>query len=297
MPELPEVETVVRGLEPVALGQTIQKVQQRRPNLRFPFPKRFVHKLEGSRIRSIKRRAKYILVFLQSEDVLVIHLGMSGRFLIEDNQKKDCQTNTENSDKSSFEPASAHDHVVMELSNGIVLKYNDARRFGFMTIVPKEELLTHDLFKHLGAEPLGNEFNEHYLAEKAIAKKQSIKSFLMDQKNIAGLGNIYVCEALHRAKISPQRAATCLLRGNQKPSLRAQRLAPAIKTVLTDAIESGGSTLRDHRQADGSLGYFQHSFTVYGREGQACKQRGCEGQIKRTVQAGRSTFYCTVCQR
>ena len=293
MPELPEVETVVRGLEPVVLGQTIRKVQQRRPNLRFPFPKRFVHKLEGSRIRSIKRRAKYILVFLESEDVLVIHLGMSGRFLIEDDQLNARKTKTPDADK----PASPHDHVVLELSNGIVLRYNDARRFGFMTIVPREKLQTHALFKNLGVEPLGNEFNEHYLAEKAIAKKQSIKSFLMDQKNIAGLGNIYVCEALHRAKISPQRSANCLLRSNRTPSLRAQRLAPAIKTVLTDAIESGGSTLRDHRQTDGSLGYFQHSFTVYGREGQACKQSGCGGHIKRTVQAGRSTFYCTDCQR
>ena len=287
MPELPEVETVMRGLEPVFAGTRIVKVEQNRPNLRFPFPKDFVPRLQGKMVGTLKRRAKYLLVPLDSSENLIIHLGMSGRVTIEKPGEKDV----------ADLPNPTHDHVVFHLSNKAIIRYNDPRRFGFMTLVKDMELATHKLFIHLGPEPLGNHFHADHLALMAKGRKAPLKSFLLDQKTVAGLGNIYVCEALFRARLSPLKKAMTLVRANGKASVATERLTKAIKEVLSEAIEKGGSTLRDHRLTDGSLGYFQHSFAVYGRTDTPCPRAKCRGTIKRIAQAGRSTFYCPVCQK
>ncbi|MCP4933138.1 MAG: bifunctional DNA-formamidopyrimidine glycosylase/DNA-(apurinic or apyrimidinic site) lyase [bacterium] len=291
MPELPEVETVMRGLVPVLEGVQIVRVKQNRPDLRFPFPKEFKRRLEGKLVGSLKRRAKYLLIPLQSEDDstenLVMHLGMSGRVTI---QKP--------GDKPPNDlPNPVHDHVVLHLSNKVVIRYNDPRRFGFMTLVGDDELSSHKLFRDIGPEPLGNQFHASHLASSAINRKAPLKSFLLDQKTVAGLGNIYVCEALFRTRLSPLKKAMSLARKDGKPTIATERLTKAIKEVLLEAIEKGGSTLRDHRLMDGSLGYFQHSFAVYGREDTPCPRPECQGTIKRISQAGRSTFYCPKCQK
>ncbi len=293
MPELPEVETVRRGLEPAMTGARLLRVEQRRGDLRFPFPQDFVQRLEGRTIVSMGRRAKYLLADLDSSDVLIMHLGMSGSFRIED--AKGTQTPGEFHYDRSRDPA--HDHVVFHLSNGRVVIYNDPRRFGFMDIVARNDIATSKHFRNVGIEPLGNELDGAFLAQKFAGKKTPLKAALLDQSLIAGLGNIYVCESLHRAGLSPRRAAGTLAKKNGSPTEKAGALAAIIRAVLEEAIVAGGSSLRDHRQADGTLGYFQHSFRSYDREGQPCTNPNCKGSIRRIVQSGRSTFYCASCQR
>jgi formamidopyrimidine-DNA glycosylase len=295
LPELPEVETVRRGLEPVMVGATITRVEQRRADLRFAFPLSFVERLEGARILSVERRAKYLLVGLSTPEILVIHLGMSGRLSV--------QTGAGDAalplgDYVYDTGASAlHDHVVLTLSTGMTITYNDPRRFGFMLLIPSSELAEHPLFANLGVEPLGNVFDAAYLAAKAHGRRTDLKAFLLDQRVVAGLGNIYVSEALHRAGLSPHRGADSLSTSTGKPHERARRLVPEIRAVLNAAIDAGGSSLRDYRQADGQEGSFQKAFSVYGRDGQACMRPGCAGFIERTVQAQRATFACRRCQR
>ena len=293
MPELPEVETVRRGLEPVMVGARLRLVEQRRLNLRFPFPERFAARLEGRRIEALGRRAKYLQADLDDGTVLVMHLGMSGSFRIE--------TPDEATTPGQFHmprgKAAAHDHVVFHLEGGARVTYNDPRRFGFMDLVPRGELAEHPLFAGLGIEPLGNELDGAHLAGLFEGKVAPLKAALLDQRLIAGLGNIYVCESLHRAGLSPRRAAGTLALKSGKVSPRAGLLASTIRTVLEEAVAAGGSSLRDHRQADGSLGYFQHTFRVYDREGEPCQTPACGGTVERIVQSGRSTFFCGKCQK
>ena len=293
MPELPEVETVRRGLEPAMAGQRIEHVEQRRPDLRFPFPENFVGRLQGRTVTVLGRRAKYLVLSLDSEDVLVMHLGMSGRFTV----ALDGAASRPGEFVHATGTDPAHDHVVIRLGNGATVTYNDPRRFGYMDLVSSGDLETCRHFAGLGVEPLGNAFTAAHLAHRAAGRTTDLKAFLLDQRNVAGLGNIYVCEALHRAGLSPRRAAACLARANGKPSARAERLVPIIRDVLDEAIAAGGSTLRDYAHADGSLGYFQHNFRAYGREGEPCTTVGCGGTVQRIVQAGRSTFFCPSCQR
>jgi formamidopyrimidine-DNA glycosylase len=293
MPELPEVETVRRGLEPVMLGAALVKIEQRRADLRFPFPEHFAARLTGRVIAGLGRRAKYLLVDLDDGEVLVMHLGMSGRFLIE--------TNSSGATPGSYHQDAGqdrrHDHVVFHLSSGATVTYNDTRRFGFMVLVPRTELAVHPLMAKLGIEPLGNELGADRLAQLMAGRVAPLKAALMDQRLIAGLGNIYVCEALHRARLSPTRRAGSLATAAGRPTEGARRLAAAIREVLTEAVAAGGSTLRDYAQPNGSLGYFQHGFRVYDREHAPCPTPNCRGTITRLVQAGRSTFYCRSCQR
>lgn len=296
MPELPEVETVMRGLSPHMTGEKLVKIEQNRENLRFPFPKDFVKDLTGAKVEYLSRRAKYVLVHLSTKNILIMHLGMSGKFTVNgDVSLGDNKVNPK------------HDHIVFHLSNGDVIRYNDPRRFGYMDLVEEENLQSHKSFIDLGPEPLGNEFNEVTLAKKAIIrdkngkvkqlKKTPIKSFLLDQRIVAGLGNIYVLEALFKVKINPAEPASILVTKTGKPTKKASMLTKAIRQVLEDAIKAGGSTLKDYAKADGSLGYFQHSFQVYGREGQACLAKNCNGIIERFVQSGRSSFFCPRCQK
>lgn len=291
MPELPEVETVRGGLQPVFESATFQRVTQHRADLRFPFPVDFVARLEGARVNALRRRAKYLLAELDSGEVLAMHMGMSGRFIIEEpgagGGARSC---------IASQPTSKHDHVIFTMSNGAVIRYNDARRFGYMALIDAGELAVHPLFRDLGVEPLGDGLTPAYLAARAFGRSQSLKAFLLDQRIVAGLGNIYVCEALFRARLSPFREASALASAKGAPTVAARHLTKAIKSVLTEAIASGGSTLRDYRKADGTLGYFQHNFAVYGREGQVCQRQGCGGMVERTVQNGRSTAYCPCCQ-
>ena len=294
LPELPEVETVRCGLAPAMEGAKFDKVEQRRPDLRFPFPEKFVGRLRGKTLTHMHRRAKYLCGHLSSGEVLVMHLGMSGRFTIDDPDTKSRQL-AEFTYDTGNDPA--HDHVVFRMSNGTVVTYNDPRRFGFMDLVAADDLKTCRHFAGMGVEPLGNELHAGYLATRAAGRSTDLKAFLLDQRHIAGLGNIYVCEALYRAGISPKRKAASLARADGKPAVRAERLVPIIRDVLSEAIKAGGSTLRDYAAADGALGYFQHSFQVYGREGEPCMTPGCSGKVRRIVQAGRSTFYCGKCQR
>jgi formamidopyrimidine-DNA glycosylase len=293
VPELPEVETVRRGLEPYVAGARISKVKVNRKDLRFPFPRGMAKKLEGQVIDSVGRRAKYLLFRLGNGLTLLSHLGMTGGYRFEGFKFK----------KASryFEPDQdeKHDHLRIDLvhpSHGpLTLVYNDARRFGFMDLFRNE---TESAFLDgLGPEPLGNEFNAGEMAVRFKGKSAPMKAALLDQRVVAGLGNIYVSEALHRAHIRPQTKAGKLVLKSGAPSKRLEDLADAVRVVLTEAIEAGGSTLRDFRAADGGSGYFQHRFAVYDREGQPCPTPGCSGTIKRIVQSGRSTFYCPVCQK
>lgn len=295
MPELPEVEIVRRGLEPLLVGRLIMRVEQRRPDLRFPFPERFAERVQCNKVLSLGRRAKYLLARLSSGEVLIMHLGMSGRFTV--TAPRDGQAAMIGEFTHDTGCDAAHDHVVLTMQDGTIITYNDPRRFGFMLLAPEEELETHPLFTGLGVEPLGNELSAAYLAARARGRRTDLKAFLMDQRIVAGLGNIYACEALFRARLSPRRPASSLANGAGRPSERAERLVLAIRSVLKDAIDAGGSTLRNYRQTDGSIGGFQHTFSVYGREGEPCATPGCRGIVQRIVQAGRSTFYCAKCQR
>jgi formamidopyrimidine-DNA glycosylase len=301
MPELPEVETVRRGLQPVMEGARFTQVEARRPDLRRPLPKDFVKRLEGRTVTGLGRRAKYLLADLSSGDVLMMHLGMSGSFRVA--QEKNDQKGGNKRDKTPGDfhhPRSddrAHDHIVFHMSSGARIAFNDPRRFGLMLLVPRADLADHPLMKAIGPEPLGNEFGAALLAEACHGKQTSLKAALSDQKVVAGLGNIYVCEALYGAHLSPKRKASTIADRKGAPNERAEHLVEAIKAVLGDAIKAGGSSLRDHRRTDGELGYFQHHFRVYDREGEPCVTPGCKGTVKRIVQAGRSTFFCPVCQK
>lgn len=284
MPELPEVETVRSGLVPSMEGRVILKADIRRPDLRWPFPDRMAERLTGSRVDRLRRRSKYILADLDSGETLLIHLGMSGRMLIQG-------SGVIGEFHHALPATEKHDHVILDMEGGARVVFNDARRFGMMDLWPTAKIEMHPLLAGLGPEPLGNAFDETYLAAALKGRKTPIKSALLDQKLVSGLGNIYVCEALWRAHIHPRTKAASLSRS------RAQSLVPVIRDVLGEAIEAGGSSLKDYRQTDGELGYFQHSFAVYGREGDACRTPGCEREIARIVQAGRSTFFCPGCQR
>jgi formamidopyrimidine-DNA glycosylase len=293
VPELPEVETVRRGLQPVMEGTKIARVETRRGDLRFPLQKDFLARLDGQTVTGLGRRAKYILADLASGDVLLMHLGMSGSFRVAEGER--------NGAPGQFHhPRSedrTHDHVVFHMANGAVISLNDPRRFGYMKIVRRAEMDQEPFLKGLGPEPLGHEFDAAMLARACAGKKANLKAALLDQRVVAGLGNIYVCEALHRSHLSPKRAASTLALRNEAPSDHAKRLVGAIHSVLNAAIEAGGSSLRDHRRTDGELGYFQHSFKVYDREKQKCPTPKCGGVIKRFTQGGRSTFWCPKCQK
>ena len=318
MPELPEVETVRRGLQPVMEGARIMKAEVRRKDLRFPFQPDFVARLSGQTVTGLGRRAKYLIADLASGDVLLMHLGMSGSFRVlkEDEQSVPGQFHHARSEDR------AHDHVVFHMSSGAAVVFNDPRRFGYMKIIARPAVQDEPLLKGLGPEPLGNEFDAAMLARACANRKTSLKAALLDQRVVAGLGNIYVCEALFRAHLSPRRlAATLATKAVQRkriaagqpksvaggvqrkgvaggePTDHAKRLVAAIHAVLNEAIKAGGSSLRDHRQATGELGYFQHSFRVYDREGQRCESPGCSGIVRRFTQNGRSTFWCPKCQK
>ena len=283
MPELPEVETVRRGLQPVMEGRVIARAEVNRPDLRFALPQGMKGRLEGARVMALRRRSKYILADLESGETLIIHLGMSGRMLI---------SGTMLGDFHREHPAPAkHDHVVLDMEGGARITFNDARRFGSMDLIATAVAETHPLLARLGPEPMGNAFSGPYLVERLKSRNTPIKSALLDQGVVAGLGNIYVCEVLFRARISPLRKA------GQIAAARVAGLVPIIRDVLAEAIEAGGSSLRDYRQADGELGYFQHAFKVYGREGEACISPSCTSTVARIVQSGRSSFYCLICQR
>ena len=283
MPELPEVETVRRGLLPVMQGQRIANAQVNRPDLRFPLPARMADRLTGATVLTLRRRSKYILADLSTAETLLIHLGMSGRMLVSGGVLGQFH--------QDHAPAQKHDHVVLHMEGGARVTFNDARRFGAMDLMPTQDAEAHPLLASLGPEPLGNRFDEPYLVAALQGRKTPIKSALLDQRLVAGLGNIYVCETLFRAGISPKRMA------GELGARRAATLVPVIRQVLAEAIDAGGSSLRDYRQTDGELGYFQHSFQVYDREGQACLKPGCSGTIARIVQSGRSSYYCPRCQR
>ncbi|MCB2115612.1 MAG: bifunctional DNA-formamidopyrimidine glycosylase/DNA-(apurinic or apyrimidinic site) lyase [Rhodobacteraceae bacterium] len=283
MPELPEVETVRRGLLPVMEGRAILRAEVRRPDLRFPLPDRMAERLAGARVLGLRRRSKYILADLSTGETLLIHLGMSGRILVSGEMA------------GAFHHAhpapEKHDHVVLDMEGGARVTFNDARRFGAMDLMATDRAEEHWLLSDIGPEPLGNSFDETYLAGRLKGRNTPIKSALLDQRLIAGLGNIYVCEVLHRAGIDPRRKAARL------SAARAATLVPIIREVLAEAIEAGGSSLKDYRQTDGELGYFQHSFRVYDREGAACPAPDCGAPIHRIVQSGRSTYFCPACQR
>ena len=289
MPELPEVETVRRGLAPALVGATIAGVELRRHDLRVPFPQRFAARLQGRRVLDLRRRAKYLIADLDDGQSLIMHLGMSGSFRIDEESPGAFHRKNDK--------IAAHDHVVFHLDHGRRIVYNDPRRFGCMLLVATNEIGEDQRFRGLGVEPLSGALDAACLASAFRGRAAPVKALLLDQRLIAGLGNIYVCEALHRAHISPLRAAGSLVTATGRPTAALARLPQAIKDVLNDALKAGGSSLRDHRQIDGSLGYFQHSFRVYDREGAACPTPGCRGTIARVVQSGRSTFYCPACQR
>ncbi|GGB48155.1 formamidopyrimidine-DNA glycosylase [Roseibium aquae] len=297
MPELPEVETVRRGLAPVFEAAQIVAVHQNRPDLRFPFPQNFKERLSGRTVTSLARRSKYLLADTDAGDVLVMHLGMSGSFRIENADA--VHAPGEFAHARSKNPK--HDHVAFDLASasGDLSRviYNDPRRFGFMTLIARPALPTHPLFAKMGLEPLGNDLNGEKIAELFAGKETALKAALLDQKLIAGLGNIYVCEALWRAGLSPRRIARTLAKRDGGPTQKAHLLAQTIRDTLNDAIKAGGSSLRDHAKTDGSLGYFQHSFAVYDRAGERCRKPGCTGHVKRIVQANRSSFFCPDCQR
>lgn len=296
MPELPEVETVCRGLAPVMEGRCFAGVEQNRPDLRIPFPPGFADRLAGRRVVSVGRRAKYILVRLEGGEVLVIHLGMSGRITIRP-PGNGGETATAAFVHAGGEAGGPHDHVVFRLDDGTVLVYSDPRRFGLMTIMGDGEFDSHALFRHLGVEPLGNLLTAAHLNAALRGRRTPLKAALLDQKIVVGVGNIYACEALYRAGLSPRRSAASIATKGDMPGTRVERLVAAVRQVLAEAIEAGGSSLRDYVHTDGELGYFQHRFAVYDREGQPCRREGCGGTVRRIVQSGRSTFFCPSCQK
>jgi formamidopyrimidine-DNA glycosylase len=296
MPELPEVETVRRGLEQAMAGERITRVEVRRGDLRWPLAKDFAYRLEGKLVTGLGRRAKYLLVDLSSGDVLLMHLGMSGSFHVF--LGKDKHLGRYYRERANH---LAHDHIVFHLASGATVTFNDPRRFGSMKLIPRAQLDAEPLLRGLGPEPLGNAFDAAMLAHACRGKKTSLKAALLDQRVVAGLGNIYVCETLYRAHLSPKRRASTIADRKGAPNERAERLVDGIKAVLSQAIKDGGSSLRDHRLTDGELGMFQHHFRVYDRAGEPCRTqegaRACGGTIKRIVQSGRSTFYCPICQK
>ncbi len=283
MPELPEVETVRRGLAPVMEGHVIARAEVNRPDLRWPFPERMAERLTGRRVLRLRRRSKYILADLDRGETLLIHLGMSGRMTVSGDPLGRFVHDHPGHQK--------HDHVVLHMDSGARITFNDPRRFGAMDMLATDAAERHRLLAGLGPEPLGNDFHEDHLIGAFRGRNMPVKSALLDQKIVAGLGNIYVCEALFRAGISPRRKA------GKIAAPRVAVLVPVIRAVLDEAIAAGGSSLRDFRRADGGLGYFQHRFDVYGREGQACRTPDCTGTITRITQSGRSSFYCAQCQR
>ena len=287
MPELPEVETVRRGLAPHLVGRRLVRVAARRPDLRFPLPEGFVQRLTGARVIDMTRRGKYILAALDRDETLVMHLGMTGRFTVEADGAAEAA-----GEFALAAPADPkHAHIVFETDAGGAITYFDARRFGFMDLIDTANLETHPRFVAMGPEPLGETFDAAYLGRAFAGRRQGAKTLLLDQSVVAGLGNIYVCEALHRARLSPVRPAADI-----GPRTLAA-LVRSIRNVLEEAIAAGGSTLRDYASVEGGMGYFQHDFLVYGREGQACPNIRCRGVVARLVQAGRSTFHCPACQR
>jgi formamidopyrimidine-DNA glycosylase len=283
VPELPEVETVRRGLAPVMEGRRIAVADVRRPDLRWPLPERMAERLAGQRVERLRRRSKYLLADLSSGETLIVHLGMSGRMLVSGAMLGEFHHQHPAPEK--------HDHVVLDMEDGTRITFNDARRFGAMDLVATDTAEAHWLLAGLGPEPLGNSFDEDYLVARLRGRNTPVKAALLDQRVVAGLGNIYVCEALHRAGISPQRKA------GRIAEVRVRALVPVIRQVLAEAIDAGGSSLRDYRQADGELGYFQHTFRVYDRDGEPCVTPGCPGKVERIVQSGRSSFFCRACQR
>ncbi|KPQ06938.1 MAG: DNA-formamidopyrimidine glycosylase [Rhodobacteraceae bacterium HLUCCA12] len=287
VPELPEVETVRRGLEPAMAGQRIARAEVRREGLRWPFPAGLADRLAGAVVERLRRRSKYILADLSTGETMLLHLGMSGRITISGMAAPHVPGRFHH----HHPPVEKHDHVVFHMENGARIALNDARRFGALDLVATEALDSHPLLAALGPEPLGNAFSGAHLARSLQRRKSPIKALLLDQRIVAGLGNIYVCEALHRALIHPRRA------GGRIGAARLERLASEVRLVLQEAIAAGGSSLRDYRQADGELGYFQHSFRVYDRAGHPCPTPGCTGKIRRIVQGGRSSFYCPACQK
>ncbi len=298
MPELPEVETVRRGLEPAMAGARFCQVEVRRGDLRWPLPRDFARRLEGNTVTGLGRRGKYLLADLSSGDVLIMHLGMSGSFYVfHENGTGGGGGRPPGNHYHERSQHVAHDHVVFHMSSGAVATFNDPRRFGSMKIVAAADLDAEPLLKGLGPEPLGHEFDAAMLARACRGKQTSLKAALSDQKIVAGLGNIYVCEALHRARLSPKRMAATIAGKTGAPNERVERLVASIKAVLEEAIKAGGSSLRDHKRTDGELGAFQHHFRVYDREGEKCPTPGCRGSVKRIVQNGRSTFYCPACQK
>jgi formamidopyrimidine-DNA glycosylase len=282
MPELPEVETVRRGLAPHLVGARLAQVEQRRPDLRFPLPERFPERLTGATVTALERRAKYLRAHLDTGETLVCHLGMTGRFLVEDAQPVRFVHGAGDDPR--------HTHVVFRTEAGVTVSFNDARRFGYMELVATEVLERHPWFAGLGPEPLGRGFGPKALASAFAGRRQSVKATLLDQRVVAGLGNIYVCEALHRSAIHPEKPA------GEVSAPKLKRLAVEIVATLEEAIAAGGSTLRDYRNAEGSLGYFQHAFKVYGREDDPCLKPRCSGVVRRLVQSGRSSFFCPSCQ-
>ncbi|MYA89039.1 MAG: bifunctional DNA-formamidopyrimidine glycosylase/DNA-(apurinic or apyrimidinic site) lyase [Boseongicola sp. SB0662_bin_57] len=283
MPELPEVETVRRGLLPVMEGTRILRADVNRPDLRWPLPARMAERVTGTRVMSLRRRSKYLLAELSSGETLLVHLGMSGRILISGDAPGAFRNRHAMHDR--------HDHVVFHMQGGARVTFNDPRRFGAMDLVATESAEQHQRLAGIGPEPLGNAFDETYLTGALKGRRTTIKAALLDQRVVAGLGNIYVCEVLHRAGVSPAR------RVSRIAARRIASLVPNVRDVLSEAIAAGGSSLRDYRQADGELGYFQHTFRVYGRDGEPCVKPGCGGQIVRTVQSGRSSFHCPKCQK
>lgn len=283
MPELPEVETVRRGLMPAMEGKQILLATVNREGLRWPFPVEMAHRLTGATVKTLRRRSKYILADLSTQETLLIHLGMSGRMLISGRMLGDFHQDHPAPQK--------HDHVIFDMDGGVRVTFNDARRFGAMDLFPTASAEAHPLLQALGPEPLGNGFDENYLIQRLKGRNTPIKSALLDQHIIAGLGNIYVCETLFRARIAPT------IKAGDLDSAQVASLVPIIRAVLAEAIEAGGSSLRDFRQADGELGYFQHRFHVYDREGEPCASTGCTAVIQRLVQSGRSSFFCPACQR
>jgi len=293
MPELPEVETVRRGLLPAMEGATVTRLEARRPDLRWPLPENFANRMRGRKIERLRRRAKYLLADLSGGETLIMHLGMSGSFRV-------LRGNEEQSPGEFLYPRSnneTHDHVVFHLEPRATVTFNDPRRFGAMLMGETATLAEHPLFKGMGPEPMDAGLNAAHLARVCRGRSTSLKAALLDQRIVAGLGNIYVSEALHRARVSPRRPARVMAARDGTPTEAAIRLAAAIKQVLAAAIEAGGSSLRDHRRTDGEIGLFQHAFRVYDREGVRCPARGCKGTIRRIVQNARSTYYCPVCQR
>ena len=294
MPELPEVETVRRGLAPAMVGATFSRVTLRRANLRFPFPERFSARLEGRRVVALARRAKYLTADLDSGETLIMHLGMSGRFDV-------AMPDGSNTSPGDFYLDGAlgtpkHDHVVMAMGNGTTVTYNDARRFGFMDLVATADLAACKHFSKMGIEPLSADLTAETIARLFRHKITPLKAALLDQRLIAGLGNIYVCEALHRAGLHPETAAGTLAKADGSATPKARLLARVIGEVLNEAVAAGGSTLRDYAHTDGSSGAFQQAFRVYDRVGEACRTKGCGGTVGRIVQSGRSTFFCAACQ-